>query len=288
MNIEDLKNICVVGAGNMGHQISTHCAIQGFNTTCTDVSQAALTDAEAFVDRYLPGRVEKGKLTDEQAHEARGNIRFTSDLKEAVADADYVIEAVVEVLDVKRSLFAELDRLTPPHAVLATNSSYIVSSRIANATRRPDKVLNLHFFNPALVMKLVEVVQGSHVSDETTGVSLDLCKKLDKIPVHVKKEVRGFLVNRFLARMFDEAQWILEMEVASIEDIDNACVHGLGHPMGPLKLMDLTGIDLEYTVAMEAFKETGDPRELPRPSLVARYVKGAYGRKAGKGWYVYD
>jgi 3-hydroxybutyryl-CoA dehydrogenase len=288
MNIEDIKNICVIGAGNMGHQISTHCAMKGFNTTCTDISQDVLKEAEAFVDTYLPGRVQKGKLTDEQAQEAMANLRFTSDLKEAVKDADYVIEAVVEVLDVKRNIFAELDSLAPPHAILATNSSYIVSSRIADATRRPAKVLNLHFFNPALVMKLVEVVQGSHVSDETTRISLDLCKKLDKIAVHVKKEVKGFLVNRFLAKIFNEAQWILEMGVASIEDIDNACIYGLGHPMGPLTLMDLTGIDLEYTVAMETFKESSDPKGLPFPSLVEHYVKGEYGRKTGKGWYDYD
>ncbi|MBT7892685.1 MAG: NAD(P)-binding domain-containing protein, partial [Deltaproteobacteria bacterium] len=145
MDINDVKNICVVGAGNMGHQIATLCAIHGFKTTCTDISEEMLKKAEAFVDKYLPGRVEKGKLTAEQAEQARKNIRFTSSLEDAAKEADYVIEAAIEVLDIKRKVFADLDKFAPPHAILATNSSAIVSSRIADATQRPEKVLNLHF-----------------------------------------------------------------------------------------------------------------------------------------------
>ena len=288
MNIDDVKNICVVGAGNMGHQISLHCALMGFNTTCTDVSEAILAKAEAFVDSYLAGRVEKGKLTAEQAAAARSRIRFTPVLEDAAKDADYVIEAVLEVLDLKRKIFADLDRITPPHAILATNSSAIVSSKIADATKRPDKVINLHFFNPALVMKLVEVVQGPHVSDETVHISMALCERLKKVSVHVKKEVKGFLLNRILIGMFREAFWIHDMGVASIEDIDKACVYGAGHPMGPFTLNDLTGIDLQYTMDMETFRETGNVADLPSPSLVERYVKGYYGKKTGKGWYDYS
>ena len=287
MNIDDIKNICVVGAGNMGHQISLHCAIKGFNTVCTDISEEQLKKAEAFVDKYLPGRVEKGKMTADEARAIRANIRFTSDLADACKDADYVIEAAIEVLDIKRKVFSDIDKLAPAHAILATNSSAIVSSKIADVTSRPDKVLNLHFFNPALVMKLVEVVQGTHVSNETTKISMALCERLEKIPVHVKKEVKGFLLNRILLKIYDEAQWMLEMDVASVEDIDKACVYGAGHPMGPFTLMDLTGIDLTYTMDLETFRETGDPAHLPRPSLVAHYVKGEYGQKTGKGWYDY-
>ncbi|MEE9402387.1 MAG: 3-hydroxyacyl-CoA dehydrogenase NAD-binding domain-containing protein, partial [Desulfobacteria bacterium] len=196
MKIDDVKNIAVVGAGNMGHQISTLCAIHGYKTVCTDVIEEVLKKAENFVDTYLPGRVEKGRLTEEQAKQARENISFTSSLEEAVKDADYVIEAVLEVLDLKRKIYADMDKMAPPHAILATNSSAIVSSRIADATNRPEKVCNLHFFNPALVMKLVEVVQGPHCSDETAQISIDLCDKLDKVSVHLKKEVDGFLLNR--------------------------------------------------------------------------------------------
>ncbi len=288
MKIDDIKNICVVGAGNMGHQISLLCAIHGYKTTCTDIVPEILQKAEKFADTYLPGRVEKGKMTAEVAKRARQNISFTRDLKEAAMNADYVIEAVVEVLDVKRKIFAELDRLAPAHAILATNSSFLVSSLIADVTKRPAKVVNLHFFNPALVMKLVEVVKGPHVSDETAQVSIELCRKLEKEPVLVQKEVEGFLLNRIFKVITKEALWMLEMGIATPEDIDKACVFGAGHPMGPFRLMDLTGIDLEYTMSMERFKRTGDRADLPAPSVVERYMKGHYGEKKGRGWYEYQ
>lgn len=288
MKIDDVKNIAVVGAGNMGHQIATLCAIHGYKTVCTDVKEDVLKKAEQFVDNYLPGRVKKGKLTEEQAKQARDNISFTMSLEEAVKDADYVIEAVLEVLDLKRKIFADLDKMAPSHAILATNSSFIVSSKIADVTNRPGKVCNLHFFNPALVMKLVEVVQGAHTSDETVEVSMELCRRIDKMPVHLKKEVEGFLLNRIFRAIQREALWLLEMGVATVEDIDSACVYGAGHPMGPFRLNDLTGIDLAYTMGMEKFRETGDFANLPTPSVVEKYVKGEYGQKTGKGWYDYS
>lgn len=288
MKIEDIKTIAVIGAGNMGHQIALHAAISGYAVVCTDISAETLAKAEAFVEGYLPGRVKKERLTQERADAARAKISFISDLAEAVKDADYVIEAVVEKLDVKRALFAELDRLAPEHAILASNSSAIVSSKFADATRRPGKVINLHFFNPALVMKLVEVVQGPHVSEETAQISMALCRRLNKEPVHLKKEVDGFLLNRIFAVIQKEAFWLLEMGVASHEDIDKACVFGAGHPMGPFRLNDLTGVDLSYIMMMEGFRATGDPQYLPPPSLTEHYVKGEYGEKAGKGWYDYS
>ncbi len=287
MDITDVKHIAVIGAGNMGQQIALLCALHGYSTTCTDVQPDVLKKAETFADAYLPERVRKGKLTQAQADQARANLSFTPSLETAVQNADYVIEAVLEILDVKRKVFAEMDRLAPPQAILATNSSFIVSSRLADVTRRPDKVLNLHFFNPALVMKLVEVVQGPHVSNETAHLSLALCDRLEKVGVHLKKEVEGFLLNRILKAITREALWLLEMGVASFEDIDKAQVYGAGHPMGAFRLMDLTGLDLSYTRSMEKFRETGDLADLPAPSLVERYMKGWYGEKAGKGWYDY-
>jgi 3-hydroxybutyryl-CoA dehydrogenase len=287
MKFDDLKNIAVIGAGNMGHQIALLCALHGYKTTCTDIKEDILKKAEAFADSYLHGRVTKGKLGQEQVDRARANLSFTSKLEETVKDADYVIEAVVEVLDVKRKVFTDLDKMAPPHAILATNSSYLVSSRIADVTRRPDKVLNLHFFNPALVMKLVEVVQGPHVSEETAQISLALCDRLEKVGVHLEKEVEGFLLNRIFNAIAREAFWLLEMGVASFEDIDKAQVYGAGHPMGMFRLMDLTGLDLAYIRSMEKFRETGDPADLPPPSLVERYMRGDYGEKTGKGWYDY-
>jgi len=288
MTVNDIKNVCVVGAGNMGHQISLLCAIHGYKTACTDVVPEVLKKAEKFADTYLTGRVEKGKLTKEQAETARKNISFTLDLKEAAKDADFVIEAAIEVLDIKRKLFADLDRLTPPQAILATNSSAIVSSLIADVTKRADRVVNMHFFNPALVMKLVEVVKGPHVSDETAKITMALCEKLDKVPVLIKKEVDGFLLNRIFRVITREALWMLEMGVATAEDIDKACVYGAGHPMGPFRLMDLTGIDLAYIMEIERFKKTGDFADLPAPSIVEKYCQGHYGEKTKKGWYDYS
>ncbi len=287
MKVEDIKKICVVGAGNMGHQISLLCAIHGYKTTCTDVVSEILKKAEKFADTYLPGRVEKGKMTKDVAEAARQNISFTPDLKEAAKEADFVIEAATEILDLKRKIFADLDKYAPAQAILATNSSYLVSSLIADATKRPSQVVNMHFFNPALVMKLVEVVKGPHVSDETAKATMDLCEKLEKIPVLLKKEVEGFLLNRIFRVIGREALWMLEMGIATAEDIDKACVFGAGHPMGPFRLMDLTGIDLNYIRSLERFKETGNRADLPSPSVVERYIKGNYGEKTGKGWYDY-
>src|SRR4030042_201304 len=183
--------------------------------------------------------------------------------------------------------FEDFDRFTPPQAILATNSSAIVSSRIADATKRPDKVVNMHFFNPALVMKLVEVVKGPHVSDETAQITMDLSAKLEKVPVLIKKEVDGFLLNRIFGVISREALWMLEMGIATAEDIDKACVYGAGHPMGPFRLMDLTRTALPYILASERFKKSGDPADLPVRSISRKYVQGNFGQKTGKGWYDY-
>jgi 3-hydroxybutyryl-CoA dehydrogenase len=288
MKIDDVKNVCVVGAGNMGHQISLHCALYGYKVVCTDVVQAVLEKAEKFADTYLAGRVQKGKLTEDAAKKARSLISFTPDLKTAAKDADLVIEAVLERIDLKRKVFADLDKMAPSHAILATNSSMIVSSEIAGSTTRPSKVVNLHFFNPALVMKLVEVVQGPHVSDETAQIMMEFCKRIEKEPILIKKEVDGFVLNRIFAVISREAQWMLEMGVASAEDIDKACVFGAGHPMGPFRLMDLTGIDLTYDITMGKFQKTGNMADLPTPSVVRKVAEGKFGQKTGEGWYKYS
>ncbi len=287
MNINDIKNIAIIGAGNMGHQLAVLCGMTGFKTTCTDVNPDMLKKAETFAGDYIRGRVQKGKMSEDDANRALSGIRFVASMEEAVKEADYVIEAAIEILDLKRKIFADLDRMAPPHAILATNSSRIVSSRIADATQRPSKVCNLHFFNPALVMKLVEVVNGPHCSEETVSISFQLCEKLGKIPVILNKEVDGFLLNRMLGALGKEALWLYEMGFASFEDIDKACVYGAGHPMGPFRLMDLTGIDLEYFMRIEAFKNSGDRADFPTPHIVEKYVKGEYGEKTGRGWYEY-
>lgn len=288
MIIEDIKKICIVGAGNMGHQISVGAVLAGYRVVCTDINPESLTKASNFAQNYVAARVSKEKLTQEQGDHALANLTFTQSLEEAVSNADFVIEAALEKLDAKRHLFKELDRLAPPHTILATNSSTFVSSRIADVTTRPGKVCNMHFFNPALVMKLVEVVQGPHTSDETASVTMDLCTKLGKIGILLKKEIQGFLVNRVLSALCEEALYLADMGVATPEEIDMAIVNALGHPMGPFRLMDLTGIDISYYIGMERYKASGDPKDKPSPIIVEKYCKKEWGKKTKKGFYSYD
>ncbi len=283
-----IGKVAVIGAGNMGHQISLCCALAGLETTCIDVSEEQLQSAASFVKRYLPERVTRGKLSEEEAVEAEKRLRFTASLEQGAREVDFVIEAVTEKLDLKKDLFCRLDQICPPQAILATNSSFFVSSLLAPETDRPDRVCNMHFFNPALVMKCVEVVKGVHTSAETAAAAMALARSLGKKPVLLHKEIYGFLVNRILRRIMDEALYLLDTGVASAEDIDSAVVNALGHPMGPFTLMDLTGIDLSYHAAMERYRKSGDPADKPSPTVVEKYVKGEWGRKKGSGFYTYE
>ena len=287
MTVSGIKKICVVGAGIMGHEIALCAALNGYNVVCTDVNPEAIKKAKEFINSYLPDRVTRGKLSGEITRQAQANLSFTAQLGEAAGDADVVIEAITEKLALKRKLFSELDKICPKRTILATNSSFIVSSKIAGATNRPDKVCNMHFFNPVLVMKLVEVIRGPHVSEETLNTALALTRSLGKTPVLLKKEIYGFLVNRILSALIHEALFLYDMDVASFEDIDTAVTLGLGHTIGPFQLLDLTGIDLSYTIDMERYQETGDPVHKPSPSIVEKFIKQEWGRKTGKGFYDY-
>ena len=287
MKTADIRKICVVGAGNMGHQISILAAIHGCKVGCVDASPEQLKKAEDFTDKYLPARVAKGKLTADQATLIRDNLHFTTSLDEAARNADFAVEAATEKLDLKKEIFKQLDQLLPPHAILVTNSSFLVSSLLAGVTNRPEKVCNMHFFNPALVMKCVEVVKGPHTAEETAQLTVELARKLGKEPVLLNKEIYGFLVNRVLAAINNEALFLLEAGVASAEDIDSAVTNALGHPLGPFRLMDLTGIDLSYHITMERYQATGKAEDKPSPTIVEKYVKGEWGQKTGKGFYEY-
>ncbi|MDZ4133302.1 MAG: 3-hydroxyacyl-CoA dehydrogenase family protein, partial [Dethiobacteria bacterium] len=261
MKIDDIKKICVIGAGNMGHQIAMLAAVNGYVVGCAESNPEQLKKAEEFTASYLPGRVAKGRLTAEQAEAIGNNLRFTASLEEAAAGADFAIEAVTEKIALKRSIFEQLDQITPPHAILATNSSFFVSSLLGSATGRPEKICNMHFFNPALVMKCVEVVKGPDTAEETALVTMELARRLGKEPVLLNKEIYGFLVNRILAAINNEALYLLEMGVATPEDIDSAVVNALGHPLGPFRLMDLTGIDLSYHITMERYQASGEAED---------------------------
>lgn len=283
-----VNHVLVVGAGAMGSQIGMVCALAGLTATITDIAEPSLARAHADLRSRLARDVDKGRRTASDVEAAFGRLSFTTDLTAAAATADYVIEAAVEKLDIKRTLFAELDNAAPPHAILATNSSSIVSSRIADATGRPDRVCNLHFFNPALVMKCVEIVRGPDTSDVTVATSVALADRLGKVPVVLQREIPGFVANRILGAVRDEAIFLLENGVASVTDIDTACRTALGYPMGPFELMDLTGIDIGYLTKQDRFAQSGDPRDRPSRSVTALVERGELGRKTGKGWYTYD
>ena len=287
MTPREIKQILVVGAGTMGHQIALAAALAGYRVKCADPSDQALKRAGNFVEVYLPQRLDQGKITPEAARRGRDNLEFTRDLEGAAGQADLVIESIPEVLDLKRQMFSRLDRLCPEHTILATNSSFIVSSRLADATVRPDRVCNMHFFNPPVYMKPVEVVKGPHVSEETALTLVEVCRKMGKIPFLLHKEVPGFLINRVLAATHREALFLYDLGVASIEDIDKAIQHGLGHTIPPFRQMDLIGLDLNLSIAMEHYRETGDPKLKPSPILVEKVARGELGRKTGKGFYDY-
>src|SRR5829696_8540031 len=260
-NIENLEKILVVGAGAMGSQIGLVCALAGYEVAVQDIDEGMLEKAQEQLRSRMDRNVEKGRMREEDVAAAFERMTFTTDLEGAAANADFVIEAIVEKRDAKRDLFARLDKLVPEHAILATNSSTIVSSQVADATNRPDRVCNMHFFNPALVMKCVEVVRNPKTSDATVKTTVELARTIGKAPVVLNKEISGFVANRILGAVRDEAISLYENGIASFEDIDTACKTALGYPMGPFELMDLTGIDIGYYVKMTRYEESGNPKD---------------------------
>ncbi len=288
MKVEGINKVCVVGAGTMGHQIALCAALAGYKVACNDINEKALDRARQFMDKYLPDRVAKGKMTEETARAGRENLSLTTDLEEAAKDADLVIEVIPEVLELKRQMFARLDKICPPHALLVTNSSFIVSSRLADATGRPEKICNMHFFVPPLAMQPVEVVKGPHTSEKTAQTIADVCRSMGKIPIMLNKEIHGFLVNRILSVVHREALFLYDTGVASYEDIDIAVKEGLGHKIAPFYQMDLIGLDLVLLIAMEHYRETGNPELKPSPAVVEMVAQNRLGRKTGKGFYDYS
>lgn len=278
-----MEEVAVVGAGAMGRQIALQCALRGFQTALNDSSGDALEKAKAFLNDYLDGRIAKGKLTPADKDATLARLRFDSDFREA----DIVIEAIVEQFEPKAELFRGLDRLCKPEAILATNSSNIRASRLAEVTARPQRVLNLHFFNPALVMELVEVVAHRAVTDEVLDAAVQFCKAIGKTPVVLRKEIPGFIVNRIFRALTREAIRLYEEGYASAEDIDLAVTKGLGHPMGPLRLLDTTGIDVSYLARLDEYRETGAEAAKPNRLLKEMYERGEWGKKSGKGFYTY-
>jgi 3-hydroxybutyryl-CoA dehydrogenase len=282
-----IKKVSVIGSGLMGQQIALNTAMFDYDVVLNDNSENALKKAQAWAKQYLAGRVEKGKITDAQMEDALKRLTFEPDLAKAVEDADLVIEAIVEDRTVKENFFRTLGGLVRKDTLIATNSSYMTSSLFAQLVDNPSRLANLHYFNPALVMKLTEVVQGPHTSEETVQALLDFSRKTGKDPVWLRKEIDGFIANRILRAVRTEACSLLEQGIATAQEIDTAAEKGLNYPMGPFRLMDLVGIDLAYLAQKRVFDETGV--KMPGyDQIEAKYKAGEFGKKTGKGWYTYE
>ncbi|HEX6965860.1 MAG TPA: 3-hydroxybutyryl-CoA dehydrogenase [Gemmatimonadaceae bacterium] len=282
----DIKTVGVLGAGLMGSGIAQVAAQAGFTTKVREVSDAVCQRARAGIEKQLNRAIEKGKLTPEARDEALGRLSFTtkvSDLK----DADIVIEAVVEDLEVKNVMWKELDGLCPASTIFASNTSSLTIAAMAAATTRPDRIVGLHFFNPVPVMKLVEVVRTVTTSDETFARAFEFAKRLGKEPI-AAKDNSGFVVNLLLVPYLIDAINALERGVASVEDIDKGMMLGTGYPMGPFTLLDFVGLDTTYKIAEIMFDEYREKRYAPPPLLKRMVLAGMYGRKSGKGFYDYS
>jgi 3-hydroxybutyryl-CoA dehydrogenase len=279
--------LAVIGAGSMGAQIAQQAALHGIDVALQDQDPAQLRKARESNAGHLARRVEKGKLSQQDVGAALERVRATSDLGEAVGSADMVIEAVFEDLELKRSIFAALDAAAPPDAVLASNSSTMGISKIADVTATPERCLNMHFFYPVLVMDLVEIVRGPQTSDETVERATAMARAMGRTPVLLNKEIDGFIVNRILHAATQEAYRLLDAGVASFEDIDTAVEKGLNWPMGPFRLGDFSGLDVTYNARLHMYRVTGDERYRPSPQLEAKVKAGKLGRKSGEGWYRY-
>lgn len=282
-----IDHVTVIGAGTMGSQIAMVSALAGFDTTLVDIAELPLERARTQLWERIDRDVTKGRRTAAEVSAAKERLAFSTDRDTVVAGTDVVIEAAVEDLSIKRELFASLDAVAPAHTLLVTNSSNIVSSRIADATGRPEKVCNMHFFNPALVMECVEVVPHEQTSSETVEAITALAEAFGKTVVRLKQEIPGFVANRLLNAIRREALALQEQGIAEVEDIDRAARTALRHPMGPFELMDLVGIDVVYLIRMAEYEQTGDPESLPAQSVKELYEAGQFGRKSGQGWYSY-
>lgn len=285
--LKTMKNITVIGSGTMGNGIAHTFAQCGYSVNLLDINEAALQKALATISKNLDRQVTKGSITEETKASTLKNITTYTDLQQGAAQADLVVEAASENVDVKLKLFAQLDGLCPAHTILATNTSSISITKIAAATKRADKVIGMHFMNPVPVMKLVEVIRGYNTSDEVCDQIMDLSKKLGKIPVEVN-DFPGFVANKILMPMINEAIITLSEGVAGVEEIDTVMKLGMAHPMGPLQLADFIGLDVCLNILRVLQDGFGNPKYAPSPLLVNMVTAGHLGAKTGKGFYDYS
>jgi len=282
----EIKTIGVIGAGTMGSGIAQAAAEAGFKVIMCDIEESFVERGLGVIKKNLGRAVEKGKKSKKEADQIVGNVRGTINLED-LKDADLVIEAVIENMELKKELYKELDRICPPEIIIASNTSGLSITEMASATDRPDKVVGMHFFNPVPVMKLVEVIKGTSTSDETFHLIMELARKMGKEPIAVN-EAPLFVVNRILLPMINEAAFVLMEGVAGAEDIDKGMMLGANHPIGPLALADLVGIDVLLAVQDTLYRETGDSKYRACPLIRKMVRAGHLGRKSGRGFYDYS
>jgi 3-hydroxybutyryl-CoA dehydrogenase len=284
--MKKIRKVGVLGGGLMGSGIAQVSAAAGFPTTVREVSEALCEKSRQAIEKSLAKGIERGKVTAAERDTTLGNLRFVTELKEQ-ADSDLFIEAVVEDLEVKNSLWSQLDQIARPDAIFASNTSSLTIIAMATASGRPDRLLGIHFFNPVPLMKLVEVVRTITTSEETEQRALDFVRALGKEPIRAK-DSSGFVVNLLLIPYMIDAIKALESNVASVEDIDKGMQLGAGHPMGPFTLLDFVGLDTVYKIAEIMFTEYRESRYAPPPLLKRMVLAGMLGRKSGKGFYDYS
>lgn len=282
----DIKKICVLGAGLMGNGIAQVCAQAGFEVAMRDIEQRFIDNGMNTIKRNLSREVEKGKRTQDDMNAVLGRIKPTLDMKEAAADADVVVEVILEVMEVKKKVYAELEEIVKPSCIFFTNTSGLSITEMASQTKRPDKFIGTHFFNPVPVMRLLEIIKGYQTSDETLEIAKAWGKKLGK-EVIIVNEAPAFAVNRVLCTMLNEAFLAWGEGVACAEDIDKGMVLGCNHPIGPLKLADMVGLDTLLRIMEGLRREMGD-KYVPAPMLVKLVRAGRFGMKSGKGVYDYN
>ena len=283
---EHMKRVAVIGAGTMGNGIAHVFAQSGHTVALVDVRSAALERAQSTIDRNLDRLVSKERLTAAEKEATLARLTFSTEMHGAVSDADLVVEAATERLDLKLKIFEQLDAAAPPHCILATNTSSISITRIASATSRPAQVIGMHFMNPVPIMKLVEVIRGYDTNDITAETTIALSKQLGKIPV-VVNDYPGFIANRILMPMINEAVCSLHEGVAGVAEIDEVMKLGMAHPMGPLHLADFIGLDVCLSILKVLHDGFGQPKYAPSPLLVNMVMAGKLGVKSGEGFYVH-